>query len=399
MSPAWFLGGLAIALASAKLLGHLFDRLRLPPILGQILAGLLLAQVAGPLPGVLRSEGFTALSDLGLVFLLLVTGTESSLSDIRRAGLPASLVALGGVFVPFGAGVVAARALGMDMPAALAVGALFTPTSIGITAVTLLEAHRVRTRVGATLVGAAILDDVIALGLLALVLGTGTPAGVLGRAVGYLVAAGLFGWKVLPRLYRLFRRVHLPEAPLTFVIVVALGLAAVAESVGLAGITGAFVAGLAIRETMGEEKLLDRVHALAYGLFIPLFFLHLGAALELERATGLVRVAPLLLAASFGGKFAGAAAGALAARLGWVRSLQVGVGMLPRMEVSLVIVAVAVRLGAFPGPLADLMTGVALLNMALSLVATPALLKASFRLEPDITPHHPTGGRDPKPGP
>ncbi len=389
MSPAWFLGGLAIALASAKLLGHLFDRIRLPPILGQILAGLLLAQVAGPLPGVLRSEGFTALSDLGLVFLLLVTGTESSLSDIRRAGLPASLVALGGVLVPFGAGVAAARALGMDLPASLAVGALFTPTSIGITAVTLLEAHRVRTRVGATLVGAAILDDVIALGLLALVLGTGTPAGVLGRAVGYLVAAGLFGWKVLPRLYQLFRRVHLPEAPLTFVIVVALGLAAAAESVGLAGITGAFVAGLAIRETMGEEKLLDRVHALAYGLFIPLFFLHLGAVLELDRATGLARVAPLLLAASFGGKFAGAAVGALAARLGWIRSLQVGIGMLPRMEVSLVIVAVAVRQGAFPGPLADLMTGVALLNMALSLVATPALLKASFRLEPAVAPVHP----------
>ncbi len=381
MNPAAFLGTLALALAAAKVLGHLFDRLKMPPILGQILAGMLLTRLPGPFGGVLASEGFTALSDLGLIFLLLVTGSESRLADIRRAGVRSALVAGGGVLFPFAAGMAAARALGFDPPQALATGALFTPTSIGITAVTLLEAHRIRTQVGATLVGAAILDDVLALCLLAVVLGTGTVQGILTSALLYFGGAVLFGWKVLPVLYRTFRKVHLPEAPLSFVIIVALGLAAIAETAGLAGITGAFVAGVAVRETMGEEKLLDRVHAVAYGVFIPLFFIHLGAALDLGRAAGLGRVAPGLLAASFGGKFLGAALGALSGRMGWRHALQVGVGMLPRMEVSLVVIAVATRQGIFPGPLADVMTGVALLNMALSLVLTPVLLKTAFRMD------------------
>ncbi len=389
MNPAAFLGTLALALAAAKMLGQAFDRLKLPPILGQILAGVLLASLPGFMRPVLHSEGFGALSDLGLIFLLLITGTESSLRDIRRAGGPSVLVALGGVTVPFFLGLVAARWAGFDLAQALATGALFTPTSIGITAVTLLEAGRIRTQVGATLVGAAILDDVIALSLLAVVLGTGSPQQVLFGAVVYFVLTGLFVWKALPLVYRAFRRIHLPEAPLTFVVIVALGLAALAETAGLAGITGAFVAGLAVRETMGEEKLMDRVHAVAYGVFIPLFFVGLGADLDLGGLGGLGRVGPVLLAASFLGKFLGSAAGALAGRLRPVRALQVGIGMLPRMEVSLVVVAVAVRQGIFAGPHADLMTGVALLNMALSLLATPVLLRFAFGLEPAVEPHHP----------
>ena len=389
MNPAPFLASLALALAAAKILGQVFDRLKLPPILGQILAGILLVRLPGPFPEIFRGEAFGALSDLGLIFLLLITGTESSMRDIRRAGPTSLLVAIGGVAVPFAAGFAAARLLGFDTPVALATGALFTPTSIGITAITLLEAHRVRTQVGATLVGAAILDDVMALALLAVVLGTGTPAAVLGKAGAFLVGTVAFGWLVLPRLYRLFRTIQLPEAPLTFVLIVTLGLAAVAETVGLAGITGAFVAGLAVRETMGEEKLLDRIHALAYGLFIPLFFIRLGTSFEFGDMGALGRVVPLFLLASFGGKLLGAGGGAWLARMGWARSLQVGIGMLPRMEVSLVVVAVAIRQGIFTGSLAHVMTGVALLNMAVSLIITPALLKASFRLEPEIETHHP----------
>jgi Kef-type K+ transport system membrane component KefB len=382
-------GSLALALAGAKLLGHVFDRLKLPPILGQILAGLLLAQLPGGVTEVLRGEAFTTFGEVGLLCLLLLTGTESRLADIRHAGLAATLVAVGGVFVPFGAGFAAARSLGLESAQSLVVGALFTPTSIGITAVVLLEAHRLRTAVGATLVGAAILDDVIALGLLAMVLGTGGPLQVLAKAGVFFGLAGLFGWQLLPRLYRGFRQVHLPEAPLTFVFVVAFGLAAAAESVGLAAITGAFVAGLAIGERIGEEKLLDKVHAVAYSLFIPLFFVHLGASLDLGKLAAIGHYAPLLLAASFGGKFLGSAAGALAARLTPVRALQVGVGMLPRLEVSLVVVAVATRQGVFPGELADVMTGVALLNMGLSLLLAPLLLRATLLLEPEVEGHHP----------
>jgi Kef-type K+ transport system membrane component KefB len=300
-----------------------------------------------------------------------------------------TLVALGGVAVPFAAGFAAAHHLDLSTPQALVLGSLFTPTSIGVTAVTLLEAHRLRTAVGATLVGAAIVDDVLALAILALVLGTGSFLGVAAKAAGFFTAALVLGWQVVPRIYRGYHRVQLPQASLAYVLVVAFGLAALAETVGLAAITGAFVAGLAVREKMGEEKLLERVHTLSYGLFIPLFFVHLGATLDLTRLGGLGRVAPVLLLASFGGKFLGSAAGALAARMGWVRSLQVGIGMLPRMEVSLVIVALAVRAGIFAGDLADLMLGVALLNMAVSLLLTPTLLAAAFRLEPEIEPHHP----------
>lgn len=142
---------------------------------------------------------------------------------------------------------------------------------------------------------------------------------------------------------------------------------------------------------MGEEGLLERIDSLSYGLFIPLFFLHLGATLDLASLGGLGRYAPVLLLASFGGKFLGSSAGALAARMGWVRALQVGIGMLPRMEVSRVIVALANRQGIFIGPLADVMVGIALLNMALSLLPTPVLLSAAFCLGPGIEPHHPPG--------
>ncbi len=388
MSQTAFLGTLALALAGAKLFGHLFDRLRLPPILGQILAGIAIAHLPGPFPGVLRGELFQGLGDLGLLALLLVTGTESRLKDIRQAGPGSALVALGGVLAPFAAGYAAAKALGFAPLPALATGALFTPTSIGITAVALLEARRLRTPVGATLVGAAILDDVLALGLLAVVLGTGSLPLVGLKVAAFFLAAVALGWGVLPRLYRAYRRVHLPEARLTFVLVACFGLAALAEGLGLAAITGAFLAGLAVRENMGEEKLLEKVHGVAYGLLIPLFFIQLGASLELGRLGGLGRVAPLLLLASFGGKFLGAAGGALGARMHPVQALQVGVGMLPRLEVSLVVVAVAIRQGAFPGALGDLMTGVALLNMVLSLLLTPLCLRAAFRLGHAARPAH-----------
>lgn len=389
MNLVWLFGCLALALAASKLLGQGFDRLKLPPILGQILAGLVLVQLPGAVPAVLRGEAFSAFSEVGLVCLLLLTGTESRLAEIRHAGLPATLVALGGVFVPLLAGYAASRGLGLDTPQALVVGALFTPTSIGITAVVLMEAQRLRTTVGATLVGAAILDDVIALALLAVVLGTGSPWQILIKAAAFFTLAGACSWFLLPRLYHGVRRVQLPEAPLTFVFVVTFALAAAAEWAGLAAITGAFLAGLAIGERLGEEKLLAKVHAVAYSLFIPLFFVHLGAGLDLGAIGALGHYAPLLLAASFGGKFLGSAAGALAARLSAVRALQVGIGMLPRMEVSLVVVAVAIRQGVFQGALADVVTGVALLNMALSLLFTPLLLHASFRLEPTAEPHHP----------
>mgnify|MGYP005848578467 CR=1 FL=1 len=283
--------------------------------------------------------------------------------------------------------------LGLSTPQALVIGALFTPTSIGVTAVTLLDAHRLRTAVGATLVGAAIADDILALVVLALVLGTGTLPGVLAKTSAFSVAALVIGWTVMPRLYRAYRPAQAPQASLAYVLVVTFALAAMAESAGLAAVTGAFVAGLAVRETMGEEKILERIHTLSYGFFIPLFFLHLGAALDLASLGGLGRYAPILLLASFGGKSLGSAAGALAARMGWVRALQVGIGMLPRMEVSLVIVALATRQGIFWGPLADVMTGVALLNMTVSLLCTPVLLGAAFRLEPAIEPHHRPGRR------
>ncbi len=389
MNHGAFLLILAVALASARVLAHVFDRMKLPPILGQILAGLLLARLPGPVPDLLRGEVFTVLSEFGLLTLLLVTGTESRLADIRRAGFPATLVAIGGVVVPFALGFGAARYLGMGLPASLATGALFTPTSIGITAVTLLEAHRLRTTVGATLVGAAILDDVIALGLMAIVLGTGSLGAVLGKSAAYFAGAALFGWLLLPRLYQASRTIHVPETPLSFVLVACFGLAGAAELLGLAAITGAFLAGLAVRETMGEEKLLGKVHALAHSFFVPLFFLHLGADLQLEHVGELGRYAPVLLAASLVGKFLGSALGGLAGRLGWARSIQVGVGMLPRMEVSLVVVALAARQGIFAGRLAGIMTGIAVLNMVASLLTTPVLLRLAFRMEPEVEHHHP----------
>ena len=401
MREAHFLWTLALALSGSKVLGHAFDRLRLPPILGQILAGVLLAAAPGFLAETLRGDAFRAFADLGLVCLLLVTGTESRVADMKRAGRSSTLVALGGVAAPFAAGLLAAEHLGLTNLQALVLGALFTPTSIGVTAVTLLEAHRLRTAVGATLVGAAIVDDVLALAILALVLGTGSLAGLAIKSTVFFAAALALGWSALPRIYRGFRSVQLPQASLSLVLAATFTLAALAETLGLAAITGAFLAGLAVREKMGEEKLLDRVHTLSYGLFIPLFFIHLGATLDLARLGSLGRYAPILLLVSFGGKFAGSAVGALVSRMGWVRSLQVGIGMLPRLEVSLVIVALANRQGIFAGPLADVMTGVALLNMAVSLLVTPVMLHAAFRLEPAVEPHHPAlpgGGDDLPPG-
>lgn len=393
MSPAALPATLALALGLAKICGYLFDRLRLPPALGQILAGLLLAGMPGPVPGVLRGESFGALGELGLLLLLLVTGTESRVSDMRRAGRAALLVALGGVAAPLAAGYAAARYLGLDHGQSVVVGALLTPTSIGVTAVTLLEAGRLRTSVGATLVGAAIVDDLLALGLLAVVLGAGGLLALTLKGAGFLAGAVFAGWFLLPRLYRRARQVHLPEAGLSIVLTATFALAALAEGAGVAAITGAFVAGLAVRERLNEERLMEGLHAVANGLFVPLFFVRLGATMDFTGFGTLGRFAPLLLLASFGGKFLGSAAGALAARAGAARAVQVGVGMLPRMEVSLVVAALAVGRGLFPGELGDAIVGFTLLNIAASLLATPLLLAAAFRLEPTIeTVHTPAGG-------
>ena len=372
---------LFVIFAAAKLAGELFERMRQPAVIGELVAGIVL----GPsVLGLVRSGPVQeTMSTLGVVVLLFAVGLETRASDLFKVGKTALLVAVVGVIVPFAVGFGYLSLLGQPARTALFVGAALVATSVGITARVLSDAGLISTRQARIILAAAVIDDILGLLVLAAVSGIGSSSGPdLGHlSLVLAMAAAFVGFQmvVTPRLVsrnsHLVDRLRVGNAPLVVSLAVLLGLSALAESVGLAAIVGAFLAGMAFAETGDRWSLEVQTRPIA-DFLVPFFFVVVGSRVDVRLLAHPAVVAPgvVLAVLAVASKVIGCGIGALGE--GRLSALAVGVGMVPRGEVGLIVASVGLATGLVPGAVYAMVVLVTVVTTVLA----PPLMPAVFRL-------------------
>ena len=406
----------AIIVLAAKLVGELFERMRQPAVVGELLVGAVLgASLLGPyigmpdLSGTLDGEGaiIETLAALGAIVLLFEVGLESDVKALRKVGTSSLLVALIGVVASFAVGFGASVALASWWPSWQAAnealpayllhvftGAALTATSVGITARVLADMKRLQTAEARTILGAAVLDDVAGLIILAVVaaliqgamggssLGLIDVLGIAGLAVLFLAVAVIGGLRIVPRAYdALVSRFRIAGFPVALAFGFTLLMAYAASLAGLADIVGAFAAGLLLAQTRHAPSLFADVKPIG-AILIGFFFVTIGMKVDLgafRAEAGPILLAGLALAAV-------AVVAKLACGLGVVqgqaRRLPVGVGMVPRGEVGLIFAS----MGLQSGLLGSTLYATVVFVMLLTTFVTPLwLMRLGDRFTPDPT--------------
>lgn len=358
--------GVAVILVMAKLLGELFERLKMPAVLGEILAGVILGNLA--LVGFSGAEALktnvviAALAELGVIILLFEVGLESNLKDMKEVGLSALLVALVGVIAPFFFGWGVARYFIPEEPilAHIFIGAILCATSISITARVLKDIGKIKTKEARIILGAAVIDDVLGMLLLAVISGvitsmsTGTTLAAMdiviiaGKAIGFLIAGVLLGQIVVPLLFRGANNLEGRGVLLAVSLSLCFFMAWAASKVGLAPIIGAFTAGLILDEVhfdlLDDQKKHDLEELIApiSSILAPIFFVVVGLKVDITAFAkpGILGFAVALTLAAIMGK----QACSLAAIEKGLNRLSIGLGMVPRGEVFLIFASIGTSL-------------------------------------------------------
>ena len=367
-----------IVFGSAKLLSDLFERIGLPGIAGEILAGVLI----GPsvLHWVAPNETMKALSDLGVLFLLFSIGLDVRLADLLRVGLLSTFVAALGEAMPFLAGWGILLAWGATPHAALFMGAALVATSVGISASVLKRRNLLHHRASQIILAAAVIDDVLGLIVLAVVSsvarGRFNVAEIVltaALAAAFVVVTAIWGTRVVSLIFPHFHsRLRADEAQFDVAMILLFSLAVVAFYAGVAAIVGAFLAGLALAGSADS-----RVRNLTRGvteLLVPFFLAGIGLNFDIGifRSRSTVLLALVILLAAIATKVLGCGLATLPA--GWHTALRVGVGMIPRGEVAMV----AAQLGLSMLILNAAVYSVIVFVVVASALLTPPLLKIAF---------------------
>jgi len=371
---------LALMLIVAKLFGYLTLRLGFPAALGQLLGGI----IVGPsLLGVVSyDEGVRLVAELGVIILLFLAGLETDVEEFKHVGVSAFIVAVLGVVIPFILGYAGALAWGYSNMQALFLGGILTATSVGLTTSILMEMKKLRSRVGTTILAAAVVDDVLGIIILTVLVAMNTkgsvyPADVLiiiGEVTLFFLLGLFLGSPAVREALRASERISLPETVTAFAIAIMLIFAYIAERFQLAGITGAYLAGLLIAGSTESREITRKTVTIGYSLFIPVFLVGIGVETDIHvlAHAGIFAVVYAVLAIV--SKVMGCGIGALLTRFKPTEALQIGVGMVPRMEVALIMANIGLREGAFDrGAFSIPVTMVILTTLV-----TPFLLKWAF---------------------
>jgi Kef-type K+ transport system membrane component KefB len=346
-APDQLLLQLLAIFVSAKVVGELFERTKLPSVLGEILAGAALGPYA--LAWITPSDTIHSVAEIGAIFVLFSAGLETSPQDLIRVGRKALLVAVAGIVVPFVLGFAYMKWRSDTSSEAIFVGAAMVATSVGITARVLGDLHVLASRTAKIILGAAIFDDILGMVLLAIVAGLASGGrlewvhlGVLtieaaAFALFMIFAAPHIVRKIQPRMDRLSTQ----HAPLIVALGLCLFLSWLSVKIGIAAIIGAFFAGLMFADYAPRWNLLPRVGGITEFL-APFFFFSIGARLDVRLFADKVLVAAIVVSAlAIVSKVIGC--GLPLWREGWRSAMQVGVGMMPRGEVALIVALVGLQ--------------------------------------------------------
>ncbi|XZK56976.1 cation:proton antiporter [Clostridium perfringens] len=379
-----FLFDLALILISTKLFGLITKKVRMPQVVGALVAGVILG------PAVLNvlseTEFIQKLAELGVIVLMFTAGLETDINQLKKTGKASFIIAVLGVIIPLAGGFFIASIFnnGNDVNTILQnvfIGIILTATSVSITVETLKEMGKLNTRAGNAILGAAIIDDI--LGIIALTITTSLADPsinviiVLAKIVMFFIFAGfagyLFHWafiKLDERYQRDLRRFVI----IAFVFCLLLSFCA-EEFFGVADITGAFIAGLVISDSNRSKYLNSRFETLSYMLLSPIFFASIGIKVQLTAMTKTIFIfAILLLLVAILSKVFGCALGAKLCRYSNREAIQIGTGMISRGEVALIVANKGIAMGLM---LPEFLAPVVIVVVVTTIV-TPILLKVVF---------------------
>lgn len=389
---------IALLIAAAKCAGSLATRYGLPAVLGELLAGVVLGpsliniwhlQWLRPAVenGVSVAGVFKVMAALGVVVLMFVAGLETDIQMAKRALKPAFSSAAGGVALPMFGGYLLSRWMGFEWQQALFIGTILTATSVTITAQTLMNLSQIRSKAGSTILGAAVIDDVMGLIVLSLVIAISAHTGPAGTSrwsamavpiakMAVCLAAMFTAGPFLTRwIMKQAARMHGQHLEVAAALSVALMLAFAAESLGgMAAITGSYLAGLFVASTPSHERVIDELCAMTNSFFGPLFLVSIGLEVNAWQSGGHVSFFLLLLLIAIAGKIVGCGMGASLAGFGNRDSFIVGLGMIPRGEVGLITASIGFTAGLVTR---DIYAQTVVLVLITTLI-TPALLRYAF---------------------
>lgn len=392
---------LAVIIIAAKGGGAVSKLLGQPAVLGELLAGLILGPTALNLmnwapftDGELLHGLVKYIAEVGVIFLMFLAGLETDLKEMKRVGLAALMGATGGVVLPFIAGAAIARFVGgYDWFPSIFIGTILTATSVSISAQTLLEMGQLRSREGMTILGAAVVDDIMGIIVLSIVIALHAAGGgevaepiwwVITKMVLFFGIAITLGGYVVPRALRWAAKWQGTETMFAMAIVLGLLFAFGAEAFGkVAAITGSYLVGVLVgRQHDLSHQVAEKLSVLAYGFFVPVFFVSIG--LEAD-AIGALKANPMLafwiVLAAIVTKVVGSGLGVKAVGFSLTESLRVGTGMISRGEVALIVSNIGLAAGVINKEIFSVMVVMTLVTT----LVTPLLLRVVFKAAPDAS--------------
>jgi len=368
---------IAIILFASKIAGDISVRLGQPAVLGKLLIGIVLG------PSVLgivdNTEILKEISQIGVILLMFIAGLETDMDEFKKSGKAATYVGVLGIVIPLSLGYAAGIVMDLSIAQAVFLGLLLSATSVSISVQALKEMGRLKSKEGSTILGAAVIDDILvilALAFLMSMVGGDVHLGkVIIKKIAFFAIAIFLAWKVVPLVLKKFAPLKVTETVISAALIICFAFAYLAEFTGVAAIIGAYIAGIGVSFTNYKHEVFEKVETISYSIFVPVFFASIGVTVELIGIKGNIGLIIALSVVAILTKLVGAAVGAKLAGFNWRNSLGVGAAMVSRGEVALIIAGIGIDSGLLSSELFAVLVIVVLITT----LVTPPLMKVLFK--------------------
>jgi len=365
---------LGLIIISTKIAGDIAVRLGQPSVLGKLLIGVIIGPAI--LDWVQNSDVIEAFSQIGVLLLMFFAGLETNIKDLNANRNSSIAVALGGIVLPLIGGYSLGILVGMEHSHALFLGLLLSATSVSISVQTFKEMGQLKSKESTVVLGAALVDDIIVVIILAVMMSLLTVSDIslgllLGKKAIFFVIIIFLGWKTVPFLMQKLASLRVTEPVISVGIVMCFLFAYLAELFGVAGIIGAFAAGLAISQTGFHKEVEQKLEPIAYSVFVPVFFVSIGLSVSFSGLSNYILFITSLSIIAILTKLIGSGLGAKLTGFNTHSSLVIGAGMISRGEVALIIATIGLNAGLLAQ---EYFTSI-IIAVIISTIATPPMLK------------------------
>jgi monovalent cation:proton antiporter-2 (CPA2) family protein len=374
-----FILALVLILFTTKIAGTLAVRLGQPAVLGKLISGVLLGPAV--LGWIMPSDFIHYFSQIGVLLLMFIAGLETDLEQFRQSWKSSLAVAVGGVIFPMIGGYSLGMALGWSTEQALFLALVISATSVSISVQTLKEMNKLNSKEGTTILGAAVVDDILVVVLLAVTMsffGAGEAVSIpslLLKKVLFFAVIIAAGWFIVPHIMKWMSKFKVTETVVSAAIFICLGFSYFAELMGVAGIIGAFAAGIAISQTSFKHTVETKIEPIAYTLFVPVFFVSIGLDISFAGLGEQIWFIVILTLICIFTKLVGSGLGARLTGFNLRQSMAIGSGMISRGEVALILMTSSTGSHLLTG---STYTSIVLVVIITTLV-TPPLLKKTLQ--------------------